>query len=614
MLNTVVARIRLPQATIGAALIYLLLMSVTGCSDGDERHGGDNEAQEASAPLELQALGGFHSVELSWQKLNGAQHYTIYRCPDEVFCGIEAVIGETEDDQWIDWGLEAGEAPHYWVLARLETGQDVAEGPVSASAIGLPATTSLHCTSDAGELQLSWESLPDAPEGISYRIFGSPFGDGSVSSFVRDVGGADTRGVNLPRDEFDHVFYALAAILSSGETIMEGALSEWASCLPALPSERRFIVASNQATLIWQADSYPAVTSYEVRWHDTTRPQDMSTLSVHCAAEQECEATISDLENDSAYSAWTVAINAAGSSPDPDPRPFFFLSADRSPPCLAIEGITDTLNFGFRRAGQSSSRLLTLRNCSDTVDVRLAELQIVNFGDEVFTADLEDAPRIIPPGGQWDFEVTFSALEVGTYEGQLLLRSNAVNHLDRAFLLTGTAVAPGDDSVCPTAKIRANILGSDDFETVELNATLSDTVVFDASESEDISESELTYEWAIVGRPADSNNRLTSSADEQTRLSLSMPGTYEVELNVINALGIISCEPARFTVHVTPGDMADIQIVLTWSAEGVGEPRDGRGTDLDLHYLHPLGRWDQSPYDVMWRNKRQNWGTQANPR
>ncbi|MFU8805490.1 MAG: hypothetical protein ACNA8W_16885, partial [Bradymonadaceae bacterium] len=33
----------------------------------------------------------------------------------------------------------------------------------------------------------------------------------------------------------------------------------------------------------------------------------------------------------------------------------------------------------------------------------------------------------------------------------------------------------------------------------------------------------------------------------------------------------------------------------------------------DLHYLHPQGRWDLAPYDVFWRNREQNWGTQANP-
>jgi hypothetical protein len=54
-----------------------------------------------------------------------------------------------------------------------------------------------------------------------------------------------------------------------------------------------------------------------------------------------------------------------------------------------------------------------------------------------------------------------------------------------------------------------------------------------------------------------------------------------------------------------------IRVELVWETPGDPDSSDvggGQGSDLDLHFIHPLGSWDVPPYDCFWRNKEPNWG------
>jgi hypothetical protein len=56
------------------------------------------------------------------------------------------------------------------------------------------------------------------------------------------------------------------------------------------------------------------------------------------------------------------------------------------------------------------------------------------------------------------------------------------------------------------------------------------------------------------------------------------------------------------------GDAAEppvLVIRLEWT-----KPAEApRAADLDLHFLHPAGRWNTAPYDCMWFNTNPDWGT-----
>ena len=58
-------------------------------------------------------------------------------------------------------------------------------------------------------------------------------------------------------------------------------------------------------------------------------------------------------------------------------------------------------------------------------------------------------------------------------------------------------------------------------------------------------------------------------------------------------------------------DLTGIWIQMTWETPGDLDRNDtggGAGTDVGLHFLHPNGVWDMSPWDCHWKNKNPNWG------
>ncbi len=120
------------------------------------------------------------------------------------------------------------------------------------------------------------------------------------------------------------------------------------------------------------------------------------------------------------------------------------------------------------------------------------------------------------------------------------------------------------------------------------------------------------FEWTIISRPEGSRSQLSNTFAAEPELWLDLAGTYEIELDVRDTDGFASCAPSIVTIHAVPSQHIHIQ--LTWNAPAVPNPVAGRGTDLDLHYQHPLAQgWNDAVYDIYWRNAAQNWGSTANP-
>lgn len=108
------------------------------------------------------------------------------------------------------------------------------------------------------------------------------------------------------------------------------------------------------------------------------------------------------------------------------------------------------------------------------------------------------------------------------------------------------------------------------------------------------------YEWSVVERPANSSSPLTPGPSaREPAFFLDLPGVYTVELVVVDELGRRSCEPASVTITSQPSEA--ILAGVVWDGEG----------DIDVHFLHPRGRWDASPYDCYWLNPQPNWGDPA---
>lgn len=115
----------------------------------------------------------------------------------------------------------------------------------------------------------------------------------------------------------------------------------------------------------------------------------------------------------------------------------------------------------------------------------------------------------------------------------------------------------------------------------------------------------LTYRWTLRSRPLASSTAIAMPQASLTsmRLDPSVPGAYEVQLEVSDAQGVKSCQPARRTIVASPAQK--LLIELFW---------DNMATDLDLHLLRtPATRVGTVPDDVFYQNRKPDWGVMGDP-
>ncbi len=127
-----------------------------------------------------------------------------------------------------------------------------------------------------------------------------------------------------------------------------------------------------------------------------------------------------------------------------------------------------------------------------------------------------------------------------------------------------------------------------------------ETARFDGAASYDPNDLAIIgYEWALVAAPDGNGAALSTRTGPQTNLTPQLAGTYIVELNVINELGLRSEEPCTIALEATPDE--DLWVELFWSHSG---------EDMDLHVLKPGGT-PRTGTDCYFGNCRNglDWGT-----
>ncbi|MDX2012836.1 MAG: choice-of-anchor D domain-containing protein [Myxococcaceae bacterium] len=132
------------------------------------------------------------------------------------------------------------------------------------------------------------------------------------------------------------------------------------------------------------------------------------------------------------------------------------------------------------------------------------------------------------------------------------------------------------------------------------------SVTLDGSGSSDPDgDTPLSYKWTLRNRPLASTTTIAMPEVALTamRLDPSVPGAYEVQLEVTDAQGVKSCQPARKTIVASPAQK--LLVELFW---------DNLGTDLDLHFLgSPSTRVGSVPGDVFYQNRKPDWGIVGDP-
>lgn len=133
------------------------------------------------------------------------------------------------------------------------------------------------------------------------------------------------------------------------------------------------------------------------------------------------------------------------------------------------------------------------------------------------------------------------------------------------------------------------------------NGAPGQAITLDGSGSSDAdNDMPLTYRWSLRSKPLSSVTTIAAPEDASTAMTLdpAVPGAYEVQLDVTDATGAKSCQPARATIVAAPAQK--LLVELFW---------DNAGTDVDLHVLRtttsPLFT---APDDCHYQNRVPDWG------
>lgn len=110
----------------------------------------------------------------------------------------------------------------------------------------------------------------------------------------------------------------------------------------------------------------------------------------------------------------------------------------------------------------------------------------------------------------------------------------------------------------------------------------------------------IAYRWTMRSKPLASNTVIAMPDQPATEMTLdpSVPGAYEVQLEVTDSTGAKSCKPARATVVATPAQK--LLVEMFW---------DNSATDIDLHVLRNTQSLIYTPPDdCFFQNRTPDWG------
>lgn len=190
----------------------------------------------------------------------------------------------------------------------------------------------------------------------------------------------------------------------------------------------------------------------------------------------------------------------------------------------------------------------------------------------------------LPGQLQLTVRVAAAAMSEGTLTGGIRIRSTDPERRELVIPLTATVNRAPVPVISP--------LG---------NGAPGQRITLDASSSSDPDgDDPITYRWTIRSKPLASSTSIAAPEAVSTEMTLDpmVPGAYEVQLDVTDASGAKSCQPARATIVAAPAQK--LLVELFW---------DNPGTDVDLHVSrNPMGTLFTLPDDCYYQNRAPDWG------
>ena len=303
-----------------------------------------------------------------------------------------------------------------------------------------------------------------------------------------------------------------------------------------------------------------------------------------------------------------------------------------APECLLA--LPNPVQFGGTRVGTVAQQSFELSACDDD-GAEVTGIALDASTSQEFQLDLSsldhvpspEAPIALPAGGKLEVTVTYTPEDVSPIDssgdvipdrGGLLVET--VGSQKHAVLKIWGA---GVDSDCPSAIIR--IEKDESGEEVGDGQVVSSPTLLQLSGTGSFANAGTVgqWEWSVEQPWTSPSAFAPDGASPEPTFEAVVPGAYTFRLTVKDEAGVPSCFPAKRRVLVrTPGS-GGIEVELTWHTPGDPDEYDtgeGKGSDLDLHFLHPWAAgpdldgdgnpdgWFDIPFDAFWFNAHPNWG------
>lgn len=248
----------------------------------------------------------------------------------------------------------------------------------------------------------------------------------------------------------------------------------------------------------------------------------------------------------------------------------------------------------FGRVGECTSTVLNFTITSTgTADLVVNEIAFTDDTSPAYSfVGSTRTPATVPVTGsnglpgeiQLTVKVTVTAGSTGTLGGGIRLKTTDPDQQEVVIPLSTTV------NQAPVPNI--GMLGV---------AAPGQTVQLDGSASMDPDgDTPIEYKWTLRSKPLSSMTTIAMPDQPMASMTLdpTVPGAYEVQLDVTDAQGVKSCTPARATVVAAPAQK--LLVELFW---------DNTGTDLDLHVMRTASAaLFGIPDDCHYQNRTPDWG------
>ncbi len=299
----------------GTAYRYVV-RSVSGAAESPN----SNEASAATpavpaAPANLSATLGNTQVSLTWDEVDNAAEYYVYRAPRSSFAVFVRIADSTTitDASYTDTGLTAGDAFRYVVRAVNSNGESLNSDIVTVTVITVPSVpANLRATVADAAVALSWDAVAGAAQ---YRIYRAATANGTLTRIAGSTTITDTAYTDTGLTNSTAYRYTVRAVNAAGESADSSEVSATPAAVttvPAAPANLSFITGAVSVILSW--DAVAGATEYRVYRAATadgtlTRIDGSTTIT-------DITYTDTSVTNGVAYRYAVRAVNAIGESID----------------------------------------------------------------------------------------------------------------------------------------------------------------------------------------------------------------------------------------------------------------------------------------------------------